>query len=59
MVMDNWEQDDLFTFGAWSQDCSLYSIGLQASLESVIPQSYYTILSTGHKALQGKNVTVL
>lgn len=48
------EQGDLFTFGAWSQDCSFDSIGLEASLEGVIPKSYYTIFSTRHKSLQGR-----
>lgn len=49
----HWEHDDLFTFRAWSQNCSLDGVGLEASLERVVPQSYYPVLSPSHEALQG------
>lgn len=42
----------LLTFRAWSEDCPLDSVGLEASLKGVVPQSDYTILSSSHKPLR-------
>ncbi len=42
----------LFTFRAWSEDCPLDGVGLEASLKGVVPQSNYTVLSSSYKSLQ-------